>query len=127
MEEHKRYFVCSGLKIHWNFKLLPKDFEAITLFGHVYDIQKKDDLRKFLKSYSGKVMVNHERIHTLQAKTFKTRYLGFYVYYLWYWIIGLFKYGIKNYASYYNIPFEREAFKNEKDFSYSASKWKDYC
>lgn len=127
MEEHKRYFVCDGLKIHWNFKLLPKYFEAITLFGHVYDIKKKDDLRKFLKSYSGKLMVNHERIHTLQAKTFKTRYLGFYVYYLWYWIIGLFKYGTKNNASYYNIPFEREAFKNEKDFSYSASKWKDYC
>ena len=127
MEEHKRYFVCDGLKIHWNFKLLPKDFEAITLFGHVYDIQKKDDLRKFLKSYSGKVMVNHERIHTLQAKTFKTRYLGFYVYDFWYWIIGLLKYGTKNNASYYNIPFEREAFQNEKDFSYSASKWKDYC
>ena len=71
-------------------------------------------------------MVNHERIHMLQAKTFKTRYLGFYIYYLWYWFIGLFKYGVKYNASYYNIPFEKEAYTNEGDFNYNKSVWQTY-
>ena len=126
IQEFKHYFLVNGIKIHWNFKLLPKGFEAITLFGHIYDVQKKDDLLEFLHTKYGKIMINHERIHVLQANSFKTKYVGFYIYYLYYWFIGLFKYGIKNNISYYNIPFEREAYTNEKDFNYSETNWKDY-
>lgn len=126
IQEFKHYFLVNGIKIHWNFKLLPKGFEAITLFGHIYDVQKKDDLLKFLHTKYGKIMINHERIHVLQANSFKTKYVGFYIYYLYYWFIGLFKYGIKNNISYYNIPFEREAYANEKDFNYSETNWKNY-
>ena len=126
IEEHKHYFLVNGLKVHWNFKLLPSGFEAITLFGHIFDVRKKEELRTFLGTYTGKVMVNHERIHTLQGKSFKLRYFTFYLLYLWYWFIGLFKYGVKNNASYYRIPFEVEAYTNEQDFSYQYSEWKKY-
>ena len=126
IEEHKYYFLVNSLKIHWNFKLLPNGFEAITLFGHIFDVRKKEELRTFLGTYTGKVMVNHERIHTLQGKSFKLRYFTFYLLYLWYWFIGLFKYGVKNNASYYHIPFEVEAYTNERDFTYPCSEWKKY-
>lgn len=126
IQEFKHYFLVNGIKVHWNFKLLPKGFEAITLFGHVYDVQNKDNLLKFLHTKYGKTMINHERIHVLQANSFKTKYVGFYIYYLYYWFIGLFKYGIKNNISYYNTPFEREAYANEKDFNYSETNWKSY-
>ena len=124
--EHKHYFVANGLKVHWDFKLLPKGFEAITLFGHIFDFRKKEALRTFLETHAGEVMVNHERIHTLQAESFKLRYFTFYLIYLWYWFIGLFKYGVKNNASYYHVPFEIEAYVNEQDFAYPRTKWKKY-
>lgn len=126
IEECKNYFIVNGLKIHWNFKLLPKGFEAITLFGHIFDVRPKDDLFRFLKTSYGKVMVNHERIHTLQADSFKLKYFTFYIVYLWYWFIGLFKYGTKNHASYHHIPFEVEAYTNEHNFEYEKSEWKKY-
>ena len=126
MIEKKHYFLVEGLKVHWNFKLLPAGFEAITLFGHIYDVRSKKDLERYLRTYNGQQMVNHERIHTLQAESFKTKYFAFYVLYLWYWFVGLFKWGCKNNESYYHIPFEREAFANEDNFRYSETHWKDY-
>jgi hypothetical protein len=126
MEEFDKYFLVNGIKVHWNFKLLPSGFEAITLFGHVFDVQSKESLRKYLTTYSGKVTVNHERIHMLQAETFKSKYFGFYVYYIWYWIVGLFKYFNSNKSSYSMIPFEQEAYRNQYDFNYSKSNWRDF-
>lgn len=117
-----------GIKFYSDFWILPKGFCAITLFGRVfsnYDIKK---LNNYLETYSGRVMVNHERIHMMQANTFKTKYLGFYLFYLWYWFIGLFKYGVKRYASYRQIPFEKEAYDKENDFNCSEKdiKWREY-
>lgn len=126
MEESKHCFIVDGIKVHWGFKLLPEGFEAITLFGHIFDYRKKEDLERFLKTYTGMIMVNHERIHMLQGESFKLRYFTFYLVYLWYWITNLFKYGVKENAAYYNIPFEREAYKNEWNFNYSETHWKDY-
>lgn len=126
MEEKKNYFLIDGIKVHWNFKLLPKGFEAITLFGHVFDVRKKESLKIYLKTNGGKVMVNHEKIHMLQAESFKLRYFTFYVIYLWYWIVGLFKYNFNSDSSYYNIPFEKEAYTNEENFSYSETHWREY-
>lgn len=126
IQERKHYFVAGGLKIHWGFTLLPEDFDAITLFGHVFSNMDKDTLGEYLQTGGGKVLVNHERIHTLQAGSFATRYLAFYVLYLWYWIVGLFKYGAKNNASYYQIPFEREAYKNQSNFAYNETSWREY-
>lgn len=126
IQEKKHYFIANGVKVHWDFKLLPDGFEAITLFGHVFDVRPKEELRRFLSRYAGEVMVNHEHIHMLQAESFKLGYFTFYVLYLWYWIIGLFKYGTKNNASYRNIPFEREAYANEGVTPYETTHWKEY-
>ena len=70
-------------------------------------------------------MANHERIHMLQAESFKTKYFGFYCYYIGYWIKNLFKYGF-NMDAYDNIPFEREAYANELNFEYNETHWRDY-
>lgn len=126
MEEKKNYFLVDRIKVHWNFKLLPKGFEAITLFGHIFDVRGKESLRNYLNTRDGKVMINHERIHMLQARSFKLRYFTFYLIYLWYWFIGLWKYSFNSDLSYYNIPFEKEAYNNERNFSYSETNWKMY-
>ena len=126
MTEKKHYFLVGGLKVHWDFKLLPTDFDTITLFGHIYSVRSKEDLRSYLKTYSGQRVINHERIHMLQAESFKFKYLTFYILYIWYWFIGLFKYGCKDNESYYHIPFEREAYANEDNFEYNETHWRDY-
>lgn len=122
----KNYFTIDGIKIHWGFKLLPQGFEAITLFGHIFDIRNKEKLKTYLKTRDGSVMINHERIHMIQANSFKLKYFTFYIIYLWYWIVGLFKYKFDSDLSYYNIPFEKEAYKNETNFSYTETNWKKY-
>jgi hypothetical protein len=120
------YIETNGIKFHWGFKLLPKDFIAITLFGHVFSNLSKKELEEYLSTKRGKQTINHERIHILQAKSFKLKYFTFYILYLWYWIIGLFKYGIKDNISYYNIPFEKEAFANDNNPNYNKTNWKNY-
>lgn len=115
--------VINGLKCHFNFKLLPKDFLAITLFGHIFFRPSRDEV---MSDYDVDETLNHERIHVLQAQSFKTKYFAFYIIYLWYWIIGLFKWGCKNNASYYHIPFEREAYLNETNYDYNETHWRDY-
>ena len=119
------YIEKYGIKFHPNFKLLAKGFSAITLFGHVYTRKTKDELEKWLNSYSGRKTANHERIHILQAESFKTKYFAFYVKYLGYWVKNLFKYGFSKEA-YYNIPFEREAYENALDFDYQKTQWRYY-
>lgn len=122
----KHYLNVGNFKCHWNFWLLPKRFRAITLFGHIFFNTSKEEMEEYLNSPRGKVTLNHERIHTLQAETFKTKYLGFYIYYLAYWIRNLFVYGIKDITAYENIPFEREAVDKSLDFNYSKSNWFNY-
>lgn len=119
-------FVNNGINCYSNFWLLPKGFCAITLFGSIFFRMNADELDYYLNTKSGKTTINHEKIHTLQAKSFKTRYLGFYFFYLAYWTTGLFKFGISGNKSYYNIPFEKEAYANENDFGYAKSNWKLY-
>ena len=119
------YIEKYGLKFHWDFILLLPSFGAITLFGHVFTNKTKAALIEYLNLPSGKKMANHERIHTIQADSFKTGYIGFYTYYLTYWVKNLFVYG-PNMDAYYNIPFEREAYQNEQDYNYSETHWKDY-
>lgn len=115
--------IINGMKCHFNFKLLPKDFSAITLFGHIFFRLSKE---KVMADYNVDLILNHERIHTIQAESFKTKYFAFYILYLWYWVTGLFKYGFKNNASYYRIPFEVEAYCNEIDMDYDETDWKSY-
>lgn len=71
-------------------------------------------------------MVNHERIHMMQAKSFKLGYFSFYIVYLAWWIKGLFYNKFNNFEAYHNIPFEKEAFHYERDFNYNEVNWKKF-
>ena len=126
IQEQKYCFICDGIKCYWNFWLLPKSFLAITLFGRVYFNKNKTDLFNYLVTARARQTMNHERIHLMQAESFKTKYLGFYIYYLFYWVKNLFKYGVKDHIAYRNIPFEKEAFANDKDFLYYTTNWREY-
>ena len=113
------------IKFHSDFKLLMPQFSAITLFGHVFTKMSKTQLEQFLNTTRGRTMANHEFIHMLQANTFKTKYFGFYMYYIGYWIKNLFTWGF-NMNAYYAIPFEKEAYQNENNLNYYESDWKNY-
>lgn len=117
------YTVYYGVKFHPDFKLLWPGFAAITLFGHVFTRKSKENLALYMKTDGGKIMANHERIHMMQVQSFRLKYFTFYILYIGQWIRGLFKYGRRSYK---NIPFEREAYGNEKDLSYISTRWKDY-
>jgi len=58
-------------------------------------------------------LLNHERIHTRQM--LEMLVVVFYLWYLVEWAVKLFRYGR---MSYYHISFEREAYRNELDYSY---------
>ena len=125
IKEFTRYFLANGLKCHWDFWLLPKDFRAITLFGHIFFNISKEELRKYLNKKSAIKTMRHEKIHVVQAQSFKTKYLGFYILYLYYWVKNLFIYGVRDHVAYRNIPFEKEAFDRE-DTDVVESRWRDY-
>lgn len=65
-------------------------------------------------------LMNHELIHFQQVK--ECGFFKFYFLYLYFWI--------KTDFSYYDIPFEKEAFLNEMDMSYLKTRekmaWKKY-
>ncbi len=80
------------------------DFIAINLFGTVLAVRPLSA-----------VELNHERIHTAQMVE-----LGFVVFYLWYvveWLWLLVKYRDRMKA-YFNIRFEREAYRHQGDMGY---------
>lgn len=66
-------------------------------------------------------IINHESIHIAQQGELLV--IPFYVLYILEWFIKLFFYGSR---AYYNISFEREAYKNEYDLTY-LSKRKRYA
>ena len=114
--------LVDGLKVHSSFKLLPKSYLAITLFGHVFFRMNIDKLIDFLSTEAGMETINHEKIHMLQAESFKLKYFTFYILYVWYWFTNLFKQG----DAYMNIPFEKEAYANDENYFYNTTNWKSY-
>lgn len=119
------YIKYKGIKFHPNFWLLFPGFRAISLFGHVFVKMSESDLKTFMSTFSGQVMGNHEYIHFLQARSFTLSWFTFYIKYLAWWVYNLFAIGF-NKKAYYNIPFEKEAYDNEKDFNYNETHWKQY-
>jgi hypothetical protein len=115
----------NNVNIHPNSWLCPKGYQGITLFGHVFTRMSKDTLEDYVKTYKGQAFVNHENIHCIQAKSFKTKWLEFYILYIFYWFKNLFK-GNTAHKAYHNIPFEAEAYANEYKFDYTQTYWKNY-
>ena len=62
-------------------------------------------------------VINHEKIHTAQQR--ELLFVPFYILYLIEWCIRLMQFGSLKQA-YYNISFEREAYRHGKDLTYLA-------
>ena len=94
----------------------PININAITLGPVVISRDKMSDITK-----------NHETIHWQQY--IETGILGFLFLYLAYWLVGLVKYRSGSIA-YYQIPFEQEAYSNQKNSYYVISRkrwgWRKY-
>ena len=60
-------------------------------------------------------IINHERIHDVQQR--ELLYIPFYILYLLEYFVRLIQFRSHKKA-YYNISFEREAYANDRDFSY---------
>ena len=67
----------------------------------------------------GKRTINHETIHFWQ--TIELGVIGFYLLYLLFYLINIIKYK-NNKKAYYNIPFEKEAYANDKNFNYISNR-----
>lgn len=72
-------------------------------------------IKEGLNAYREKKIINHERIHHEQQK--ELLLLPFYILYVLFFVFNYLKYGTKSKA-YRNIPFEKEAYNNDLDFSY---------
>ncbi len=66
-------------------------------------------------SWIDRYVVNHERIHTAQQR--ELLFVPFYILYIIEWMVRLVMYG-NGKKAYYNISFEREAYRNGHDLSY---------
>lgn len=113
------------IRCHPNAWWLNRRFEAITWFGAIHFGCTRDELTRKISSQSFLQTECHEHIHILQARSFRTRYFGFYITYLYYWIRNIFRYGLTKKA-YVEIPFEREAYANDQILDYPQSNWRNY-
>ena len=81
--------------------------QAITIFPFIFLKYQSDKINK--------VLINHERIHILQA--IELLILPFYILYLTEFMVRLIQY--RNFTrAYLNISFEREAYENENNLDY---------
>ncbi|VTP89248.1 hypothetical protein [Sphingobacterium daejeonense] len=81
--------------------------QAITIFPFIFLKYHSDKINK--------ILINHERIHILQA--IELLILPFYILYLTEFIVRLIQY--RNFTrAYLNISFEREAYENENNLDY---------
>ena len=102
----------TDMKIIYNNIIPFPGFKAINLFGVLFvrngcTMSESD--------------INHEMIHTAQMK--EMGYVFFYIWYLVEWLVKLVKLGDSNKA-YRAISFEREAYGNEKNLTYTITREK---
>jgi len=87
--------------------LTPRGFRGLTFYPFVFLADKDDKLNK--------VLINHEKIHVRQQ--LELLILPFYLWYFMEYFFRLIQYKDSKQA-YFNISFEREAYKNEKNLNY---------
>lgn len=87
--------------------LIPRGFRGMTVFPFVILRDRKDAALGSL--------INHERIHIRQQ--LEMLIIPFFIWYAIEYLLRLLYYKNRNLA-YRNISFEREAYQNERDFSY---------
>ncbi len=103
------------MKIYYSGFFPPKGFFAINLFGVIIG-------RKGLGKLS-RYDINHERVHTQQM--IELLWIFFYIFYILEWLFRAIQY--RDFIQgYYNISFEREAYKNENNLEYLTNR-KNYA
>jgi hypothetical protein len=95
------------MKVIYNNIIPFKGFKCINLFGILF-------VRK--GCFMSDEDLNHERIHTAQMKEILCVF--FYLWYFIEWLIRLFGKG----NAYRNLGFEKEAYSNEDDLTYLATR-----
>lgn len=91
--------------------IIPANYCGLTIYPFIFLKHKK------LKS--GKVLINHEKIHLKQQT--ELLLIFFFIWYLLEFFMKLMKY--KNcHKAYKNISFEKEAYNNEANLTYLKSR-----
>ena len=93
-------------------KVSPIEIGAISLCGFVFSRGEINETTK-----------RHETIHFLQQC--ELLFIFFFLLYGIFWLIGLFTNKFDGASAYRSIPFEREAYANQKDLDYlpKTRKW----
>ena len=81
-----------------------KSYLAICLFGLIFSVRPLSPSE-----------YNHERIHAAQQK--ELLYLPFFLWYVMEWFVLLIKFR-NGKKAYFNIRFEKEAYKHQNDLDY---------
>ncbi len=89
---------------------------AISIYPFIILKYSKD---RYGKNYE--TIINHEKIHLKQQK--ELFIIPFYFLYLLFYIINFIKF-FNHTKAYFNIPFEDEAYKNDKNLSYPEKRKK---
>lgn len=119
-------FKIDGVKIITNCWFAPKGY-FMTFLGTIITRRDYSIIKHYFETYYGKETLNHEKIHIDQEKRVPLWYGTFYLLYVWYYLIALFRYFDHNLA-YYSIPFEIEAYENQSNMNYldNPTNWKKY-
>jgi len=102
-----------------------KFYKLMSVFINVYAIT----LYPFIisKEPLPVTIYNHEKIHLVQQRELWV--VGFYFLYVWYWFKAVAM-GKSGRDAYYAIPFEKEAYENDKNLKYLKTRkpqaWKDF-
>jgi len=73
----------------------------------------------FAKDEMDERVRNHETIHFQQF--LETAFIGFFLLYVWDWIVGCLRYG-NGQLAYYHIRAEQEAYRNDMDLDYLVTR-----
>lgn len=96
------------------------DVTAITLYPFIIYRSSKDQVSE--------VTINHESIHIEQQKELFV--IPFYILYVYFWMKNKYWNKMSSQDSYFNIPFEKEAYSNHYNLSYIDQRkkhsWREY-
>lgn len=96
------------MKIIYNNIIPFKGYMAINLFGILF-------VRSKYKGKVDKIVINHEKIHTVQMK--ELLWIFFYIIYFLEYLVKIIIHG-NLHTAYRNISFEKEAYINEENMNY---------
>tara|TARA_Y100000310_G_scaffold280559_1_gene300382 strand:- start:70 stop:426 length:357 start_codon:yes stop_codon:yes gene_type:complete len=116
MKNWKPWFIEHSKIPVWLSKVAPIEIHAISIGPFVWGRSELSETTR-----------NHETIHFQQQ--LELLFLFFYLLYGIFWLIGLIKYHSGK-GAYYQIPFEQEAYSNEKNLQYLSHRkmyfWRRY-